>query len=78
MMSSITLSNTICDPSNIKNSTIKKSRKGRNREPISYAYGVTERVTPAIRAPISSEKPIWYNVTANPSPHANENKNSNS
>jgi hypothetical protein len=44
-------------PSATKKSATKKSRSGRNRALVSRAYGVIESITPAMRAPISTEKP---------------------
>ena len=65
-------------PRLIKNTTTKKSRKGRRRALISCAYGNVARLTPAKSAPISIENPATSNNAADPKPQPIENRNKNS
>ena len=56
-------------PRAIKKTITKKSRSGRSREVISWAYGWEARQMPASRAPISLDSPIFWNRAAlNPGP----------
>ena len=72
------LSNDKWEPSIMKNKIIKKSRSGRILAAISKLYGNNARQTPAIKAPISIEKPTDAKTDASPIPHASENRNRNS
>ena len=47
----------VCEPSNKKKIIRKKSRNGLSFEDISKETGLVERQTPAIKEPISTEKP---------------------
>ena len=77
-MNDIISENTICDPSNMKKSTMKKSRRGLSLELISKRYGDKDKVIPARRAPTSIDRPKKSNVEANTKHQPIENNNNNS
>ena len=62
-------------PREKKNIIRKKSRSGFNLSVINNAIGLDASVTPAIKAPISCDKPIKFANSATPKHHAIANKN---
>ena len=62
-------------PREKKNIIRKKSRSGFNLSVINNAIGLDANVTPAMKAPISCDKPIKCANSATPKHHAIANRN---